>query len=72
MNFDLAEKIALLNKLSGGTLCITHYTQWTIGSYGNNSLFKSQKGCNGFVYAPDFTECVNKAYRLAGEEMANE
>ena len=72
MSCNLSEKIALLNKLSDETLSITFYTRWTLNSYGKHSLFSDNEGCIGEVYAPDFAECINKAYRLVGEKMANE
>jgi hypothetical protein len=32
-----------LNKLCDGTLTITHYARWEIGSYGTNSLLSVER-----------------------------
>jgi hypothetical protein len=71
MNFKtIDEKIKFLNMVSGGTLGITHYTEWELSSYADGSLFR-QKGIVGHVCAKGFEGCIDKAIQLVLEEVAN-
>jgi hypothetical protein len=70
MSFELNKKVALLNKLTNKSLTITYYTAWELSSYEKNSLF-TRSGLIGPVRAEDFTECIDKAFKLVREEIAN-
>jgi hypothetical protein len=68
MNFKtLEEKINFLNKITGETLCIAHYSNWCLSSYGENTLFL-YNGYAGNIRAKSFSECVDKAYQCSCEE----
>lgn len=64
------EKIKFLNKLSGGTLGITHYIEWELNAYMYGSVFCFD-GLVGHVRANGFEECIDKAVQLVWEEIAN-
>jgi hypothetical protein len=66
----LGEKITFLNKLVKGSLCMTCYAEWELGSYASDSLF-CVDGVTGHVRGKNVTECVDKALRLAWEKIDN-
>lgn len=71
MNYKTLErKIDFLNELTGGTLSISHYCTWCLSSYGIDSPFLFD-GPVGHVRAPSFRECINRAFRAAGEVLRN-
>lgn len=70
MSLSLNEKIVFLNKLSDDTLILIRYAKWELSSYGEGSLF-SLGGSIGPVRAKNFDECIDKAFILVWEKIAN-
>lgn len=70
MHFNLEEKIEFLDSLVDGTLAVTHFYEWEVASYGQDSMF-GLGGLVGRVHAKGLAECVNKALDLVREEITN-
>jgi len=65
----IEKKVELLNKFAGGSLGITHYVEWTLGSYFPNSFFSYGDGSNNReVYGKKFNDVVKKAYKKMQKE----
>lgn len=64
------EKVKFLNKIVKGTLGITHFSEWELSSYMNNSVFRCE-GSIGHVHAKGFEECIDKAIQFVWGKIAN-
>ena len=65
----IEKKVELLNKFVNGSLGITYYTEWTLGSYKPNSFFSYGDGSDDRnIYGKKFSEVVNVAYKKMQKE----
>lgn len=65
---NLSEKIVFLDDFTFKTLTITHFTEWELSSYEENSAF-CQNGQFGPVRAKSFSACINKAFASIEEAI---
>ncbi len=62
------KKIEELNTYCKGCLCICHYNQWELNSYGHSDIF-SYGDKVGLIKGVSLKELINYAYTLYKKEI---
>ena len=62
----ITQKIEEINNFVEGSMVITHYVDWEIGSYSHNTLFNymGDRPKNA-----SFTKAINEAYKIVQKEI---
>ena len=56
----LGQKIRFLDRVCSGTLCITHYTQWSVTSYGDGTPLSAGNSVNGDTLDEALDKAINQ------------
>ena len=65
----IEEMIEEMNKAVDGTLVMTHFVEWELGSYRDHSLFSISKDK---IAAKSFKELIEKGYERLKREGIND